>query len=125
MLIRPITAIINRSLTTGHFPNCFKRALITPVIKKQSLDHNDLNNYRPIVAEKVVAARLNAHFTEHHLRDDLQSAYTRFHSVETALVKVQNDIMLAVDNKRAILLVLLDLSAAFDTIDHDILLHRL
>ena len=133
MLIGPIKGIVNGSLTSGHFPGCFKEALITPVIKKQSLDSNNLNNYRPIsnlpflskVVEKVVAARLNAHLIQHHLRDDLQSAYTKFHSVETALVKVQNDIMLAVDSKRAVLLVLLDLSAAFDTVDHNILLHRL
>ncbi|XP_038061112.1 uncharacterized protein LOC119731897 [Patiria miniata] len=133
VLIHPITLIINKSLATGHFPTCFKTALITPVIKKKSLDSNDLKNYRPIsnmpfmskVVERVVATRLNAHLIQHNLRDNLQSAYTKFHSVETALVKVHNDIMLAVDNKRVVLLVLLDLSAAFDTVDHKILLHRL
>ncbi|XP_038049729.1 uncharacterized protein LOC119723237 [Patiria miniata] len=133
VLLHPLTLIINKSLATGHFPTCFKTALITPVIKKKSLDSNDLKNYRPIsnlpfmskVVERVVAARLNAHLIQHNLRDNLQSAYTKFHSVETALVKVHNDIMLAVDNKRVVLLVLLDLSAAFDTVDHKILLHRL
>ncbi|XP_038060466.1 uncharacterized protein LOC119731359 [Patiria miniata] len=133
VLIHPITLIINKSLATGHFSTCFKTALITPVIKKKSLDSIDLKNYRPIsnlpfmskVVERVDAARLNAHLIQHNLRDNLQSAYTKFHSVETALVKVHNDIMLAVGNKRVVLPVLLDLSAAFDTVDHKILLHRL
>ncbi|XP_033638509.1 uncharacterized protein LOC117299157 [Asterias rubens] len=133
VLVKPIAAIINRSLTSGHFQDCLKKALITQVLKKQSLDKNNLNNFRPIynlsfvskVAEKVVVARFNAHLTEYGLRDDFQSAYTSFHSVETALLKVHNDIMIAIDNKRAVLLVLLDLSAAFDTEDHNILLHRL
>ena len=133
VLVKPIAAIINRSLTSGHFQDCLKKALITQVLKKQSLDKNNLNNFRPIynlsfvskVAEKVVVARFNAHLTEYGLRDDFQSAYTSFHSVETALLKVHNDIMIAIDNKRVVLLVLLDLSAAFDTEDHNILLHRL
>ena len=55
----------------------------------------------------------------------LQSAYKQFHSTETALIRVQNDILTNLDNKRGVILVLLDLSAAFDTIDHDTLLHQL
>ena len=77
------------------------------------------------VAKKVVVARLNAHLTEYGLRDDFQSTYTSFLIVETALLKVHYDIMIAINNKREVLLVLLNLSAAFDTIDHKILLHRL
>ena len=61
----------------------------------------------------------------HCLRENQQSAYRKFHSVATALVSVHNDIMYAMDGKKAVLLVLLDLSAAFDTIDHAILLERL
>ena len=77
------------------------------------------------VTEKVVAARLNAHLLENQLRESHQSAYRKFHSVETALLKVHNDIMCAVDSKKAVLMILLDLSAAFDTIDHDVLIQRL
>ena len=77
------------------------------------------------VVEKVVANRLNTHLLSHNLLETTQSAYRKHHSVETALLKVHNDILQAVDNKKVVLLVLLDLSAAFDTIDHDILLHTL
>lgn len=91
-----------------------------------------MKNYRPIsnlsfvskVAEKFVAGRLNAYLSEHQLRENQQSAYRRCHSVETALLKVHNDIMCAVDSKKAVLLILLDLSAAFDTIDHNVLIYR-
>ena len=75
--------------------------------------------------KKVVATRLNEHFEMHNLLEKYQSAYKKFHGTETALLKVQNDILCTVDNKHVVFLVLLDLSAAFDTIDHDILLSRL
>ena len=61
----------------------------------------------------------------HHLDETLQSAYRNFHSTETALVRVQNDILCAIDNNESVILFLLDLSAAFDTVDHSILLSRL
>ena len=57
--------------------------------------------------------------------DPFQSAYKKYHSTETALLKVQNDILRDIDKKKVALLLLLDLSAAFDTIDHEILLKRL
>jgi hypothetical protein len=59
------------------------------------------------------------------LDEPMQSAYKKMHSTETGLLKVQNDILCAIDNKKAVVLVLLDLSAAFDTVDHDMLLHRM
>ena len=119
----PITRLINMSLATGEIPDSFKTALITPVLKNESLDSTEKKNYRPIsnlpfvskVAEKVAAARLNSHLEEGKLLESQQSAYKKFHSVETALLKVHNDIMCAVDSKRAAMLVLLDLSSAFDT----------
>ena len=133
MLAGPITRIVNISLATGEFPHRFKRALVTPLIKKPSLDCTDLKNYRPVsnlsfiskVIEKVAAARLNTYLHDHQLHETLQSAYKAHHSVETALLKVHNDIMCALDSKKAVLLILLDLSAAFDTSDHGILLERL
>ena len=81
--------------------------------------------YLSKIIERVVAARLSAHMSEHNLSEPYQSAYKPNHSVETALLCVQNDILKAVDNKKITILVLLDLSAAFDTVDHKVLLRRL
>jgi hypothetical protein len=77
------------------------------------------------VLEKVVAKQLTRHLHQHDLHDDLQSAYRQGCSTETALIKIKSDIDSILDQGDDVLLVLLDLSAAFDTIDHTILLHRL
>ena len=125
--------IINSSLSSGKFPNCFQQAMVTPILKKPTLDHNDLKNYRPIsntsflskLLEKIVYKRLIHHVSSNNLDSPLQSAYKRNHSTETALLLVQNDILRAIDCKKAALLVMLDLSSAFDTLDQTILLNRL
>ncbi len=72
-----------------------------------------------------MAKRLSDHMTEHGLHEPLQSAYKTAHSTESALIRIQNDILLQLDDKKGVILVLLDLSAAFNTIDHSILLDRL
>ena len=133
LLLPPITDIINMSLTSGVVPESMRHALVTPLLKKQSLDPENPKNYRPVsnlpfvskILEKVVAKQLLDHMETNGLHEPLQSAYRCGHSTETALVRVQNDLLRAVDRKQGIILVLLDLSAAFDTIDHDILLSRL
>ena len=92
-----------------------------------------MKNYRPVsnltftskVIEKVVSGRLNEHLIKNSMFDPLQLAYRDKHSTETALIKVQNDILSALDAGSSAILLMLDLSAAFDTIDHDILLSRL
>ena len=73
----------------------------------------------------MVDARLERHLYENKLHEGLQSAYRKFHSTETALLKVQNDILQSLDQGCTTVLVMLDLSAAFDTIDHHTLLYRL
>ena len=77
------------------------------------------------ILEKVVATRLRDYMDINKLHDPFQSAYKSGHSTETALLKVQNDLLRTMDKSGAAILVLLDLSAAFDTIDHDIMLSRL
>ena len=111
----------------------FKSAIVRPVLKKPSLDPENFGNYSPIsnlrflskITEKVVLAQLLKHLQTNKLLYHLQSAYRSDHSTETALLKICNDILSALDNKNVALLSLLDLSAAFDTIDHSILLSRL
>ena len=92
-----------------------------------------MKNYRPVsnlsflskILEKVLASRLNPHINSSHTSNDCQSAYRTFHSTETALLKIHNDILSSMDDGRVTALTLLDLSATFDTIDHTILLRRL
>ena len=77
------------------------------------------------LTEKAAAKQVADHITTHHLFLKTQSAYRRHHSTETALLKVKNDILLNMNQQHLTLLVLLDLSSAFDTVDHIILLTRL
>ena len=117
----------------GVVPRDFKQALVNPFIKKQTLCKNNLRNYHPIsnliflskVLGNVFGNRLHEHIYKHHLLNDLQSAYKRFHSTETAFLKIHNDIVDNMDYDKVTALTLLDLSAAFDIIDHLILLQRL
>ena len=75
--------------------------------------------------EGLIAEQLNCYLSEYQLYAKCQSAYRTWHSTETALLRVHNDIMLALDSRKDVILIMLDLSAAFDTLDHDILLNRL
>ena len=132
-VIPSITNIVNRSLQCGYVPTCYKKALIRPLLKKPTLDSNDLKNYRPVsnlpflskILEKVVLHQLKNHLFQNNLTDPHQSAYRENHSTETALLKIINDAAVNADNNEITILCLLDLSAAFDTIDHTILLKRL
>ena len=132
-LLPAITRIVNLSLKSGLMPSSLKTAALSPILKKQSLCEDILKNYRPIsnlpmvskCIEKVVASRLNDYIDDQNLGEIFQSAYKKRHSTETALIRVQNDILQAIDNKDCVILMLLDLSAAFDTVDHSILLERL
>jgi len=128
-----LTELVNRSLSTGCVPEVFREAYITPRLKKVDLDPSDVRSYRPIsnlsviskLLEKLVARQLLSHLNSTGLLPSLQSAYRANHSTETAVLKVLSDILLDIDSGDLSALVLLDLSAAFDTVDHEILLRRL
>ena len=108
-------------------------AIVTPLIKKSSLPPNDLKNYRPVsglgfiskLVERVVVSQLNDHVNLNRLENVRQSAYKLGHSTESALLSIKNDVHLAFAKGEATAVVLLDQSAAFDTIDHDTLLDSL
>ncbi len=133
VLAPAITSIVNLSLSTGVFPTDFKQALITPLIKKPSLDRESLSNYRPIsnlsflskLIERIIKDRLHHHLASNSMYNDYQSAYTKFHSTETTLLALHDHLTSSMDKQQITGLTLLDLSAAFDTIDHSILIHRL
>lgn len=133
VLVTPITSIVNLSLSDGIFPACFKTAHVTPLLKKSTLDKDNLKHYRPVsnlsfiskILEKVVASQLTTYVQAIGLSNPVQSAYKKHHSTETALLKIHSDISKAMDQGKVTALTLLDLSAAFDTIDHTILVNRL
>jgi hypothetical protein len=124
---------VNLSLSTGRFPSAWKHALISPLLKRPSLDPNLLAHYQPIaflpfvskLIERAATFQLNEHLSTHTVLSPYQSAYRAGHSIETLLISVTNDLLLAADEGDASVLLFLDLRAAFDTIYHDILLDRL
>lgn len=128
-----LSYIVNGSLMTGVFPSKYKRALVRPTIKNRSGDKDDLRVYRPVsnlpfmskVLEKAFLTQMNIHLELNNLHCAAQSGYRPKHSCETLMVRMFNDILTSMEAKRTVALVLLDLSAAFDTVDHDILLKRL
>ena len=133
VLLPFITAMCNASLREGVLPASQKAAIITPVVKKSGLAVEEPQSYRPIsnltflskVIERIVAEQVRAHLVECDLMPPVQSAYRQGHSTETAVLKVISDIIDAADSQKITLLGLLDMSAAFDTVDHKILLRRL
>jgi hypothetical protein len=132
-LVPAITKIVNLSLECSSMPPDLKTATVLPLLKKICLDKEVFKNYRPIsnlayiskTIERIVASRLKEHMDMNALNEILQSAYKTLHSTESALLKVQDDILQALDQKKVAVLVLLDLSAAFDTVDHQVLIERL
>ena len=125
-----ICHICNLSLQSGVFPAQLKQARVLPLLKKSNMDPDIASSYRPIsnlpyiskLVERVVTRRFTAHCSAFNLLPTHQSAYRPFHSTETALLSVHNNLVRSIDNGHVSLLVLLDLSAAFDTVDHQILL---
>ena len=114
------------------FPQCFKSALVTIFLKKRCLDHNDLNNYRPVtnlcfiakIQEKLVLSQVSSYLSSHKFYNTCQSAYRPGHSTESALLKVVFDLFLSLYKGNIYVLALLD-SSSFDTINHPILVHCL
>jgi hypothetical protein len=120
-----ICDLVNASLSSGSIDGA-KLAHITPLIKGDGLDNSEYKNYRPIsnltligkLIERVVLRRLNAHMDNNNLNVSSQSGYKKCHSTETLLIRVVNDLLIASSESKATIVMLLDLSAAFDTVDH-------
>ena len=133
ILLPSVTKLANCSLTEGAVPGGLKKAIVSPLIKKSSLPPDELKNYRPVsglsfiskLVERVVASQLNDHVACNGLENVSQSAYKQGHSTETALLSIKNEVHLALARGEATAVVLLDQSAAFDTIDHGTLIECL
>jgi Reverse transcriptase (RNA-dependent DNA polymerase) len=128
-----IARLVALSFNDGVFPMRYKTASVTPLLKKKGLDGDNLANCRLIsnlhtvskIVERLFLSRIISHVELAPCFSQLQSAYQRGHSTETALLRLSNDIFTAADNKSRTLLIQLDMSAAFDTIDSRTLITRL
>ena len=162
VLLPVFVNMINLSFKDGSVPALFEEAVLDPVIKKESFDHEIYQNYRPIsnlcfvskATEKGMPSRLTdhlapvvqwvdstIHWTNHYpvdrdlssewcnnwglennnLLEIFQSAYQEGHSTETALTRINDNFLRAIDDRVCVILVLSDLSVAFDTVDHQII----
>ena len=133
VLLPVLTHIINSSLKSNSFPDLLKCATITPIIKDPDGDCELYRNYRPIsntsfiakLLEKSALNQINQHIDSNNLHSEFQSGYRKYHSCETATLKVVDDIKRDIEKGNLSALLLLDMSAAFDTVDHSTLLNRL
>ena len=114
---------------------CLKNGVLVPLIKQLDdlTDKDNEKNYRPVtnlqfvgkLIERVVKKRLDEHMEKHELDSDFEHGYKEGHSTETLLLKAVNDLLMSCDAGLPSVLMLLDLSAAFDTVDQKKLLHIL
>jgi len=133
LLLPYLTSMVNASLTQGRLPISQRHAIVTPLLKKAGTDSADMANFRPVsnlsfmskVVERAVANQLTEYLSANNLLPCFQSAYRKKHSTETAMLRVVSDTLMAADERQVTLLGMLDLSAAFDCVDHTILLQRL
>ena len=117
----------------GRLPASQQHAIVTLRLKRSGLDPTDVANFRPVsnltfmskVIERAAASQLNTYLSANGLVPRHQSAYRKKHSTETAMLRVWSDVLTSADVREVTLLGLLDLSAAFDCVDHNILLHGL
>ena len=135
ILLPFIHIMCNSSLTSGVLPASQKKAIVivTPRLKKVGMDENELGTFRPVfnlsfmskIIEKIVARQFIRYLDEFDMWPKFQSGFRAFHSTETTLPRLLSDIHMAMDRGEVTLLVLLDVSAAFDSVEHEILVNRL
>ena len=124
-----MTEMINASINNNVFPESEKMAIVKPIVKND-LDTQSLASLRPVsnltflskILENVILDQLTLHLQSVQAIPDNQSAYRQLYSTETALCSVVNSLLVSMDEGKCSVLLLLDLSAAFDTVEHDLLL---
>ena len=131
--IAPLKHIVNLSLQSGIFPEELKHGSVCPICKSVNSDVELHGNYRPVTTlpflskllEKAASLQITSYLENENLIPQYQSAYLKSHSCETALFKLTNDVQQMLSENKMIILIKLDLSAAFDTVDHGVLLNLL
>ena len=132
VLLPYLVLLVNLSLSTASCDG-LTEAYVVPILKSLTLDHEEFKNYRPVsllsfvskLTERVVHARITAHLVENNLQNASQYGYKKHHSCENLLLKLLDDILVGVDSKSGVVVLFVDLSAAFDTVDHAVLLQIL
>ena len=127
-----ITKIVNISHTEGIFSDKWKVAIVRPLLKKAGLALIN-KNYCPVsnlsflskLTEKCALQQFNSHCETYNLIPDFQSTYRAGCGAETSLIKLCNDLLWSMERQEVTMVVLLDLSAVFDAVDHDLLLRIL
>ena len=130
-IVKPLTLILNQSLATGIFPDKLKTAKVIPLYKKD--DKLKMDNYRPVslltsiskIFEKTVHKQISKYFKENNLFYKSQYGFRDEHSTELASIELIDRVMNDFENKHTPLAIYMDLSKAFDTLDHQILTHKL
>ena len=131
-LLPHICDLVNKSLSTGSVDG-INESIVIPLLKKSGLDSDILKNYRPVanllflnqLIQRVVFRRLDEHMHNNNLHCKFQHGYKKYHSTETLLLHIVNDMLLVMDSGSGVILLLIDLSAAFDTVDIDLMLQIL
>ena len=130
-IIDPLINILNTSMSTGVFPTAFKQAKVIPIHKKH--DTKQMTNYRPIsllstfskILETIVQKRLYSFMIKHDMFYSSQYGFKKGSSTEHAVIELQNKISTNLNNRLLTAGIFLDLSKAFDTLDHTTLIHKL
>ena len=126
-----LSEIFNHSITNGVFPDLLKIARVTPIFKKG--DKHEISNYRPIsvlslinkLFEKIIHKRLYKYPTKCNIIYQYQFGFREGHSTVQALTEITDRIKNAIDNKMLTCGIMIDLTKAFDTVNHNILLKKL
>src|SRR3984885_15266424 len=124
-----LTLLCNKSIREGVLPDSQKRSIVYPALKRDGLGPKDASNFRPIsnvcspskTIEKIVSEQLVTYLSINNLLPKYQSGFRKGHSTETLLLRLLSDCYGAMDGGRV---TLFDVSAAFETVDHAILLKR-
>lgn len=130
-LLKPLLHLINSSLITGIFPDCLKISKVVPIYKKG--ERYEISNYRPVsilpsvskIYERVMYNRLVDHLQNNNLFDEQQHGFRKGKSTTSALLDFSETIIDAVDKGNNVASIFMDLSKAFDSISHEVILHKL